>query len=133
MFGLYQSKMRDPQMVQLLGQPQVNGEVDFRDLQYGVDVYVDSGLYGSMDQQQAQNITQFYGLAMQDPETNMYVNKARFLRALNYRMGLAGTSDDFVRSEDEVREIMAQRVAAAQAAGANGSGGAPARPAGVGA
>lgn len=133
MFALYQSKMSDPQMVALLGQPQINGDINFSDLQYDVDIYVDSGLYGSLDQQQANSITQVYGMMMQNPQTAPYINIGRFLRALNYRMGLAGTSDDFVRSEDEVRQIMAQQLAAQQAAGATGNGsGAPANPAGAG-
>ncbi|HUT57070.1 MAG TPA: hypothetical protein VNA25_04245, partial [Phycisphaerae bacterium] len=51
MFKYYQTRLTTPQILQLIGD---NGQkqqipVDFRQLQYDIDVWVDTGLYGSMD------------------------------------------------------------------------------------
>jgi hypothetical protein len=119
MFKLAQSKMTMPEVVNVVGYGDLWGEIDFSDLRYDVDVYVDSGLYGSMDAQQAQNITQLYQVLLSNPEAAAYIDVGKLAKALNYRLGLSGTSDNFIRSEDEARQIIqAQQQAAMQAAAA---------------
>jgi hypothetical protein len=122
MFRLYQSKLTTPEMVTLVGQPDIQGEIDFTDLRYDVDVYVDSGLYGSMDAQQAQNITQLYQVLLTNPEAAAYIDIGKLAKSLNYRMGLSGTSDSFIRSEDEAQQIIQAQQQAALAAQAAGEG-----------
>lgn len=106
-FKLYQSRLTTPEIVQLAGEPNIQGEVDFSDLQYDVDIHVDSGLFGSMDQQQLQSLIQLYSTIISNPETAMYVDPGRFVKQLSFRMGISG-ADDFIRSPEEVAAIQQQ-------------------------
>lgn len=124
MFKLAQSKLKTPEMVRLMGQPEIAGEIDFTDLQYDVDIFVDSGLFGSMDQTQMQNIVQFLQVANMSPQGQAHINWPRLMKAIGYRTGLSGTSDDFTNSPEEVQAAMQQMAAMAQASAAGGQGGA---------
>ena len=125
MFKLYQSKMTQPELVSITGGEEVSGEIDLTDLRYDVDIHVDSGLFGSMDQGQAQAIVQLYSTLISNPQAAAYVNFGKFAKSLNYRLGLTGGSDDFIRSEEEAQAIIQQQQQAeAQAAGAGAGGGA---------
>jgi len=108
MFKLYQSRLTTPEVVQLAGEPGVQGEVDFSDLAYNVDVHVDSGLFGSLDQQQLNAMLNLYSTVISNPETAVYVDPGRFVKQLSYRMGIDG-ADDFVRSPEEVAAIQQQQ------------------------
>lgn len=107
-FKLYQSRLTTPEIVQLAGQPGLQGEVDFSDLAYDVDIHVDSGLFGSMDQSQVQNMIQLYQVIASNPETAPYVDAGKFVQQLSFRMGITG-ADDFVRSPEEVAQIQQQQ------------------------
>jgi hypothetical protein len=106
-FKLYQNRLTQPEIVQLAGEPRVQGEIDLTDLQYDVDIFVDSGLFGSMDQSQMQNMMQLYQVMMTNPETAMYIDPGRFVKQLSFRMGVTG-ADDFVRSAEEVAAMQQQ-------------------------
>jgi len=69
MFALYQSRLTTPEVVQLAGEPDVQGEVDFSDLAYNVDIHVDSGLFGSMDQNQLNSMLNLYYTIVSNPAT----------------------------------------------------------------
>ena len=127
MFKLYQSKLTQPELVSLAGAEDIRGEIDFTDLRYDVDIHVDSGLYGSMDQGQAQSIVQLYSTLLSNPQAAAYVDIGKFAQALNYRMGLTGAGDDFIRSEEEARAIFQQQQQqeAALAAQSGAGSGAP--------
>jgi hypothetical protein len=106
-FKLYQNRLTQPEIVQLAGEPRVNGEIDLTDLQYDVDIFVDSGLFGSMDQSQMQNMMQLYQVMMSNPEAGMYIDTGKFVKQLSFRMGVTG-ADDFVRSAEEVAAMQQQ-------------------------
>lgn len=113
MFGLYQSRLTQEEALQLAGEPDLQGGIDFNDLSQDVDIWVDSGMFGSMDAQQAQQMMQLYSAMMANPETAQWINPGRFVKAMSYRMGIDG-SDDFVRSEDEMAAMAAQQQQAAE-------------------
>lgn len=124
MFKLYQSRLTTPEVVQLVGEPQLTGEVSFEDLQYDVDIHVDSGLFGSMDQNQLNAMLNTYQTLLSNPETAIYIDPAKFVKKISYRAGVSG-ADDFVRSPEEVAQIQAaqqqqQLLMAALGAGADG-------------
>ena len=123
MFKLYKSKMTQPEIVAITGGEEVRGEIDLSDLKYDVDIFVDSGLFGSMDQITAQSIVQLYTPLLATPEGRATVNFTKFARVLNYRLGLSGGSDDFIRSEEEAQAIIQQQQAAEAAAAGGGAGG----------
>lgn len=121
MFALYQSRLTTPEVVQLAGEPFVQGEVDFSDLVYNVDIHVDSGLFGSMDQTQLNSMLNLYSTLISNPQTANYVDPGRFVKQLSYRMGISG-ADDFVRTPEEVAAIEQQQFQqqlAMEAAGAS--------------
>lgn len=108
MFGLYQSRLTYEQALEISGEPGLRGAVDFSDLRHNIHIYVDSGLFGSMDAQQSQQIIQLASTMMSDPETRMYLDPGKLIEALAYRMGVTG-GDSFVRSQDEVAAIQQQQ------------------------
>jgi len=127
MFRLYQSRLTSPEMVQLAGQSNVSGEVDLDDLQYDVDIYVDSGLFGSLDQSKFQNLVQLYQLLLTNPETAIHIDPRRLATNAAHRLGVTGM-DNVLRPMEEVQQIQqqqaqqAQQLAALEAAGAAGGG-----------
>ncbi len=110
-FKLYQTRLTEPEVVQLVGEPSVQDQVTFQDLQFDVDISVDSGLFGSLDQAQLQNMVQVYQMLLQNPATAEYIDIGKFTKAISFRAGLEG-ADDFVRSANEVAAIAQQREAA---------------------
>ena len=108
MFKLAQSRLTTPEVVQLTGEPTMTGEVDFQDLVYDVDIHVDSGLFGSMDQQQLNAMLNTYQTLLSNPETAMWIDPGKFVKKVSFRAGVTG-ADDFVRSPEEVAEIQEQQ------------------------
>lgn len=122
-FKLYQSRMDTPTVVQLAGE-EIRGEIDFRDLQYNVHVYVDSGQFGSINQQQMQALLQTYQVLLSNPDTAVWIDPAKFVERITYR---AGINDNFLRRPDEVAAIQEEqrRAMLEQAILAGISGGSP--------
>lgn len=108
-FKLYQSRMDTPTVVQLSGE-EVRGEIDFRDLQYNVNVYVDSGQFGSINSQQLQALLQTYQVLLSNPDTAVWIDPAKFVDRITYRAGL---NDNILRRPDEVAAIQEQQRQAA--------------------
>jgi hypothetical protein len=138
MFRLYQTKLTVPEFVSLgkvdpkTGQP-LDGDIDHTQLRHDVDIWVDSGLFGSLDSQKAQTVSQIFSTLMADPETSMYIDKGKLVETISHRLGIMGTGDNFIRSKEDVQRIV-QAAAQAQAASPEGAapGNAPAGPGGAG-
>jgi hypothetical protein len=130
MFRFYQARLDDPQMIQLAGNPHISGEVDLNDLEWDVDIFVDSGLFGSMNQTQMQNINQFIATAYNSPETAIWIDPKKLMGVVSHRLGVTGM-DDVMRSQEDVEAIQAQQfeqqamLALAGGSGADGGGRAP--------
>ena len=121
MFRLYQTKLTVPEFVSLgtvdpqTGQP-LEGDIDHTQLRHDVDIWVDSGMFGSMDAQKAQVVSQIFATLMQDPETSMYIDKGKLVETMSHRLGIMGTGDNFIRSKADVQQIVQQASQAAAAA-----------------
>ena len=130
MFRFYQARLDDPQMIALAGNPHVSGEVDLNDLEWDVDIYVDSGLFGSMNATTMQNLNQFISTAYASPETAIWIDPRKLMGVISHRLGVTGM-DDVMRSSEDVEAIQQQQfeqqamLALAGGSGADGGGGAP--------
>jgi len=103
-FRLNQVRLTSPEMIQLAGQPEIYGEVDLSDLNYDIDVWVDSGLFGSMDSAQFDRIVQSLQVIAANPEWALNIDPRKLVDRLTYRSGVAGM-DDILRSVEEVAAI----------------------------
>jgi hypothetical protein len=117
MFRFYQTRLTNPEMIQLAGAPNVTGEVDLSDLQWDVDIWVDSGLFGSLDQTTFANLNQFLQTMYANPESAIHVDPRKLANVVSSRLGISGM-DDVLRSPEEVQAIQQQQqqIALAQAA-----------------
>lgn len=107
-FRLNQVRLTTPEMIQLAGQPDVYGEVDLNDLEYDINVWVDSGLFGSMDSAQYDRIIQALQVIGTNPEWAINIDPRKLVDRITYRSGVAGM-DDILRSRDEVMAIQQQQ------------------------
>ena len=108
MFKLYQSRLTSAEAVEIAGHPEIAGEVEFTDLQYDIDIHVDSGLFGSLDQQQLNAMLNVYSTVISNPETADWIEPGEFVRNISYRAGVSG-ADNFIRTPEQVAEIQEQR------------------------
>lgn len=113
MFKLYQTRLTTPQAIELAGNPQVRGEITLQDLAYDVDIYVDSGKLGSMDQQKLNSMVQLFQAAMGTPDSAIWVDPAAFVQNMAFRLGVE-ESDGILRTPEQVQQIQQQQQAAAQ-------------------
>ena len=102
MFKFYQMKLTTPEVVELAGDPNMRGEIDFTDLQYDVDLYVDSGKLGSMDAQTIGNMQNLLAMFSQIPEAQMGIKWKELAVDAIYRLGLEGK---YERSDEEIAAI----------------------------
>lgn len=107
MFELYQVKLTQPQVVEMAEDPSFRDEISFSDLKYDVDISVDSGLLGSLDQMAVQNISQMLSVFVANPETAVYLKSGPLIKDLMFRMGMPNAAK-YVRTDDEVAQIQAQ-------------------------
>ena len=106
-YKLLQSRMDQEQIVELAGSPPRRLPVDMRSLLWDVDIYVDSGIFGSLDSIQLQSYTQIYQLAASNPQADQYLRHGDIIRDLFVRAGDPYV-DRHIRSEDEVQRMAAQ-------------------------
>lgn len=103
-FKLNQVRLTTPEMIQLAGRPDIYGEVDLTDLQYDIDVWVDSGMFGSLDSAQFDRIVQSLQVFASNPEWAIHVDPRKLVDRITYRSGIAGM-DDILRSQEDVAAI----------------------------
>jgi hypothetical protein len=127
MFKYYQSpRFTDPEVVEAAEDPTLRDAISFRELEYDVDIHVDSGKFGSLDQQQIQTLMQLYPIFSQDPNTSMWLKPDEILREIFMRAGF-DRAHKFLRTPDEVAQIQQaqaeQQLLQAAVSGAQGGGG----------
>ena len=125
MFRLYQSRLTEPEVLEVAGQFAAQGEIDFNDIQDDIDIYVDSGKLGSLDGQKLQRLIEFYQVLFQNPDTAVWIDPVKFVDRLSYRIGIED-GDAILRTQEEVNEIMEaqqQQQLLAAALGGQGEGG----------
>jgi len=124
MFQFYQTRLTDPEMIRLAGQGNVAGEVDLGDLEWDVDIYVDSGLFGSLDQTKFASLNQFLQTMYANPETAIHIDPRKLTNVISARLGITGM-DDVLRTPEEVAQIKQQQQQQALAEAAAGGSSAP--------
>ncbi len=124
MFKMYQTRLTTPEMIQLSGEKQVRSEIDLDDLQYDVDIYVDSGLFGSLDQSKFQSLMQLYQMLLANPATEVHLDPRKVATLSAHRLGMTGM-DDVLRTPEAVQQIEQQRAQEAQQLAAIEASGAP--------
>lgn len=112
MFQLYQNRMDQDTIVKL--DDGLVGGINMQDLQYDVDIYVDSGKFGSMDQQQIQGLMQAMQLAASVQNGHAAIDIIKAIDEIAIRSGI---STKVTRTEKEANEIIAleQQIQQAQA------------------
>jgi hypothetical protein len=120
MFRFYQTRLTNPEMIQLAGQPTVNGDVDLHDLIWDVQVWVDSGLFGSLDQSKFQNLNAFLQTAYANQDTADQIDPRKLVNVISSRLGVTGM-DDVLRTPEQVAQIQQQRAAQEAAVAAAGA------------
>lgn len=117
MFKLYQNRLTQAETVEIYGNPRQRYPVDLRDLAWDIDIKVDTGFYGSLDQAELQNLQQLYSIFGSNPVASQYINHG----SLAYDMFVkAGDQHAYrhIRDEETVRNEMAeaqqQQIAAEQ-------------------
>jgi len=108
MFKMYQSRMTDEEFVQLEQNHDISGNLDFSDLQYDIDIYVDSGLFGSMDPIALQNLERLTLAFSQIPEAQMRIKWDQLATDAIYRLGFNRPAK-YRRTDDEVAAIQKQQ------------------------
>ena len=103
MFELYRTRLTTEEAVELYGDPRRAYSVSLADLQHPVDIQVDSGIWGSMDQMMVQNMTQLYGTFAADPETSIVMNKSDIVRDAFTMLGLP-RGYKYAKSESKFRQ-----------------------------
>jgi hypothetical protein len=103
MFELDQVRLRNDEWVQSAAYPKVRGPVNMTELQYNVDIRVDSGTHGSMDVQQVQGLREMMQIAATVPGGHTVIDLKRVIDLMAMRLGL----DQFVtRTEEESRGLV---------------------------
>ena len=103
-FLLYQNRLDQDQVVRL--DSGLSGGINMHDLEYDVDIYVDSGKFGSMDMQQIQAITQALQFAAQIPDGDAAIDLVKAIDEIAMRSGI---STRITRTEEQRNEIIQQR------------------------
>jgi len=103
-FLLYQNRMDQDQVVKLDGG--LAGGINMSDLAYDIDIYVDSGKFGSLDQNQIQAIVQAMQIAAQIPNGDAAIDLIKAIDEIAVRSGI---STRITRTEEEANAIIQQR------------------------
>lgn len=119
-FKLLQSRLEQSELLELAGNPPTRLEVDMRDLLWDVDIHVDSGLFGSLDQSMLQSYLSLYQIFATNPVANQYLRHGdvihdAFVRAGDPHVDRHVRSDDEVRRENEALAQQQQQLAEQQA------------------
>lgn len=120
MVRLYQTRMEQAEVVTVAGTPTRRFSISLRDLQPGVDIDVDSGLFGSLSQMQLGAAERVLSLVNQNPEMAARLKGGEFGEDLFYFAGFP-RADHYFRSDDEMAQIAAQQEQQNIAAGRRGS------------
>lgn len=112
MFALYQNRLTQAQVVEIYGNPRSRYPVDLRDLAWGIDVKVDTGFYGSLNQAEMQNLQQIYAIAGSNPVASQFLNHG----ALLYDMLVKGGDQHASRHIKDERTVQNEMAAAQQQA-----------------
>jgi hypothetical protein len=107
MFKLYQSRMDQSDILQLAGDPTKRYELDMRDLLWDIDIVVDSGKLGSIDQNLMNAYLQLYQIFASNPVANQYLNHGEVIRDAFMRAGDPNV-ERHVRSQEDVAREQAQ-------------------------
>ena len=110
MFKLYQTRLEQKEILELTGKAEGRYNVDMRDLIWDITVRVDSGAFGSLDQQLFQAYLQLYGTFANNPVANQYLNHESIIRNSFVRAG-DPMADQNVRTQ---QDVMAEQQAAQQ-------------------
>ncbi len=113
-FKLLQSRLDQSELVELAGSPSRRLEVDMRDLLWDVDIHVDSGLFGSLDQQMLQSYLSLYQIFATNPEANQYLHHGNVIHDAFVRAGDPNV-ERHVRSDDEVQRLRQEAMEQQQA------------------
>lgn len=123
-FREYQVHMDEPQVIEYQDDRNARTEITLADLQWDVDIYVDSGAFGSLDQMQLNALTQLAATFAASPEGQITINWPELIRESFYKAGFTRAAR-FTRSDNEIAKIQQeqQQQALLQAAmgGAGGS------------
>jgi hypothetical protein len=124
-FKLLQSRLEQREVIELSGTPPDVLSIDMTDLLWDVDIHVDSGLFGSLDQQMLQSYLQLYQIFASNPEANQYLRHGDVIHDAFVRAGDPHV-DRHVRSDDEVarerQALMEQQQALAEQQAATQAG-----------
>jgi len=108
MFELYQSRMEQPEIIELGGTVRKRFPMDMRDLLWDIDVLVDSGALGSLDQNMLNAYLQVYQTAGANPMASQVINHRKVIEKIFKRAG-DPTPDQSVRSEEDVQREQQQQ------------------------
>lgn len=106
MFKLYQSRLTQPQLIEIYGNPRQRYPVDLRDLAWDIDVKVDTGFYGSLNQAELQNLQQLYSIFGSNPMAGRYINHGSLAYDMFVKAGDQHASRH-IRDEETVQNEMA--------------------------
>jgi len=101
MFQLYQKRLDQDAIIKL--DDGLVGGINMQDLEYNVDIYVDSSKFGSMDQQQLQALMQALQLAVTIPNGHAAIDIIKTIDEIAIRSGI---STKVTRTEREANEIL---------------------------
>lgn len=101
MFQLYQNRLDQDTIIKL--DDGMVGGINMQDLEYDVDIYVDSNKFGSMDQQQLQGLMQALQLAVSIPNGHAAIDILKTIDEIAIRSGI---STKVTRTEKEANEIL---------------------------
>lgn len=90
------------------------GEIDWRDLQFDVDIYIDGGEFGNLDANRLQALVQFVLPMLQDPDVRIEKDLGKIVNDVLYYAGFP-RSDMYDRPREEVERAKQQQMAMAMA------------------
>ena len=132
MFKYNQTRLEQQEWVKLSYDQRKRYQISMWDLQYDVDVFVDSGLFGGFSNQQVGLLMEMYQTFAADPETSQVLRKPQFVRDMLYLGGMPSTqrhtkSDEEIALERQqaiaqANEQMAMEASLQQAGAGAGSG-----------
>jgi hypothetical protein len=103
MFRLYQSRLEQSEAIEISGTVRKRLPVDLRDLVWDIDISVDSGALGSLDQNLLNAYMQVYSVAGANPMAAQYLDHRNIMEKIFKRAG-DPTPDTSVRSEEYVQQ-----------------------------
>jgi hypothetical protein len=110
MFHFFQSpRFSDGDVIEVAEDPSMQDTISYRELEYDVDIHVDSGKFGSLDQSTIQALMSLYPVFSQDPNTSVYLKPDEILREIFLRAGF-DRAHKFLRTPDEVAQIQQQQL-----------------------